>query len=70
MIIIMKTVPAFEPVASYRTSMIGYMVGVLVTLSRSLEWGVSKLMWHVLRLRTVQGKAGRGKHTQGRREGR
>jgi hypothetical protein len=36
MIIIMKTVPALDPVASYSTSMIGYNVGVLVTLSRSL----------------------------------
>jgi hypothetical protein len=33
----MKTVPALDPVASYSTSMIGYNVGVLVTLSRSLE---------------------------------
>jgi hypothetical protein len=37
MIIIMKTVPALDPVASYSTSMIGYNVGVLVTFSRSLN---------------------------------
>lgn len=33
----MKTVPALEPVASYKVSMMGYSVGVLVTLSRSLK---------------------------------
>ena len=32
-----EDVPALEPVASYRTSMMGYMVGVLVTFSRSLK---------------------------------